>query len=237
MSALLAAALIEQRAGIESLLHYTCRDRNLIGMQADLLGAHALGLRNVLLVTGEPARAGDYADATSVFDVDSIGLTNMVTRLNHGLDVGGQSIGRPTAFHVGVGFNPFAASPDQEQRRFAFKREAGAEFVVMPPVFDFEGFRAALPELKAAGRPLLAGLHVLADTREAEFLANEVPGVRIPEAVVARMRAAEADGNAMEEGLRIAVELAEQLTGQVAGVILSGVSTAEAADAIRLKVL
>jgi homocysteine S-methyltransferase len=237
MSALLAAALIEQRAGTESLLHYTCRDRNLIGMQADLLGAHALGLRNVLLVTGEPARAGDYADATSVFDVDSIGLTNMVTRLNHGLDVGGQSIGRPTAFHVGVAFNPFAASPDQEQRRFAFKREAGAEFVVMPPVFDFAGFEAALPELEAAGRPLLVGLHVLADTREAEFLANEVPGVRIPEPVVVRMRAAEAEGRAAEEGLSIAVELAGLLAGRVSGVILSGAVPAGAADAIRLKVL
>jgi len=237
MSALLAAALIEQRAGTESLLHYTCRDRNLIGMQADLLGAHALGLRNVLLVTGEPARAGDYADATSVFDVDSIGLTNMVTRLNHGLDVGGQSIGRPTAFHVGVSFNPFAASPDQEQRRFAFKREAGAEFVVVPPVFDFAGFETALPELEASGRALLVGLHVLADTREAEFLANEVPGVRIAESLVARMRAAEAAGNAAEEGLRIAVELAGRLAGRVAGVILSGASAAEAADAIRLKVL
>jgi methionine synthase / methylenetetrahydrofolate reductase(NADPH) len=237
MSALLAAALVEQRAGAESLLHYTCRDRNLIGMQADLLGAHALGLRNVLLVTGEPARAGDYADATSVFDVDSIGLTNMVTRLNHGFDVGGQSIGRPTAFHVGVAFNPFAASPDQEQRRFSFKREAGAEFVVMPPVFDLAGFEAALPELAAAGRPVLAGVHVLADTQEAEFLANEVPGVRIPGPIVERMRAAETAGGAADEGLRIAVELVGALAGRVAGVILSGESPALAADAIRAKVL
>lgn len=237
MSALLAAALVQQRAGAEALLHYTCRDRNLIGMQADLLGAHALGLRNVLLVTGEPARAGDYADATSVFDVDSIGLTNMVTRLNHGLDVGGQSIGRPTAFHAGVAFNPFAASPDQEVRRFGFKREAGAEFVVLPPVFDPAGLDASMPELEGAGRPLLAGLHVLADTREAEFLANEVPGVRIPDAIVVRMRTAEAEGRAAEEGLQIAVELAAALAGRVAGVILSGAGLADAADAIRGKVL
>jgi len=237
MSALLAAALIEQRAGIETLLHYSCRDRNLIGMQADLLGAHALGLRNVLLVTGEPARAGDYADATSVFDVDSIGLTNMVTRLNHGFDVGGQSIGAPTAFHTGVAFNPFAVSPEQEQRRFAFKRDAGAEFVVLPPVFDLEGLDRAMPELAAGGRPVLAGLHVLADTQEAEFLANEVPGVRIPDWVVVRMRTAEGEGRAGDEGLRIAVELASALSSRVAGVILSGESAADAAGAIRAKVL
>ena len=238
MSALLAATLVEQRAGIEALLSYTCRDRNLIGMQADLLGAHALGLRNVLLVTGEPARAGDYSDATSVFDVDSIGLTNMVTRLNHGLDVGGQTIGRPTAFHAGVAFNPFAVSLDQERRRFGFKREAGAEFVVLPPVFDLEGLEAALPELQQAGRPLLAGVHVLAEAREAEFLANEVPGSHVPESVIVRMRKAEAAGQGGDEGLQIAIQVATALRPRVAGLILSGTgSLTEAVDAIRGKVL
>ncbi|MEX2272979.1 MAG: bifunctional homocysteine S-methyltransferase/methylenetetrahydrofolate reductase [Vicinamibacterales bacterium] len=238
MSALLAAALVEQRAGAESLLHYSCRDRNLISMQADLLGAHALGLRNVLVVTGEPGRAGDYADATSVFDVDSIGLTNMATRLNHGFDVGGQTIGRPTSFHIGVAFNPFAVSPDQEQRRFAFKQEAGAEFVVLPPVFDTAGLADAMPELVAADRPVLAGLHVLADCREAEFLANEVPGVRIPDAILTRMRTAEAEGRAAGEGLQIAVELAGAMAGLVSGIVLSGADAlADAADAIRAKVL
>ena len=238
MSALLAAALVEQQAGAEALLHYSCRDRNLIGMQADLLGAHALGLRNILLVTGEPAREGDYADATSVFDVDSIGLMNMVTRLNQGFDVGGQSIGRPTAFHAGAAFNPFAISPDQEHRRFAFKREAGAEFVVLPPVFDADGLNKVMPELAGSGLFVLAGVHVLADCREAEFLANEVPGVRIPESILARMRAAEAEGNGAGEGLRIAVELAAALAGTVSGIILSGTEAlAGAADAIRAKVL
>jgi homocysteine S-methyltransferase len=238
MSALLAAALVAQQGGPDVLLHYTCRDRNLIGMQADLLGAHALGLRNVLLVTGEPARAGDYSDATSVFDVDSIGLTNMVTRLNHGFDVGGQSIGRPTAFHAGVAFNPFAASPAQEQRRFGFKREAGAEFVVMPAVFDVAGVEGVLPELSAAGRPVLAGVHVLGNSREAEFLANEVPGVRIPEPVVMRMRLAEAEGRGREEGIRIAVEVATALAGRIAGIVLSGSGPLnEAAGAIRAKLL
>ncbi len=238
MSALLAAALIQQRAGAEALLHYTCRDRNLIGMQADLLGAHALGLRNVLLVTGDPAREGDYSDATSVFDVDSIGLTNMVTRLNHGFDVGGQTIGRPTAFLTGVAFNPFAVSPDQEQRRFEFKQEAGAEFVVVPPVFDLDGFLQALPQLRAAARPVLVGLHVLADSREAEFLANEVPGVRMPAAVVARMREAEAEGRHAAEGLAVATELAGALREHVAGLVLSGTDgLVAAAESIRGKVL
>jgi homocysteine S-methyltransferase len=237
MSALLAAALIQQRAEIDTLLSYTCRDRNLIGMQADLLGAHALGLRNVLLVTGEPARAGDYSDATSVFDIDSIGLTNMVTRLNHGFDVGGQTIGKPTSFHTGVAFNPFPVSAEQERRRFGFKQEAGAEFVVLPPVFDMEGLEGALPALTSAG-PVLAGLHVLADTREAEFFANEVPGARVPAALIARMRDAEAEGRAAEAGLQIALTVAGALKGRVAGLILSGTGNlAEAADAIRAKVL
>ena len=236
MSALLAAALLKQRVQAEPLLHYSCRDRNLIGMQADLLGAHALGLRNVLLVTGEPARAGDYADATSVFDVDSIGLTNMVTRLNQGFDVGGQSIGSPTAFHAGVSFNPFAPSPDQEQRRFQYKQEAGAEFVVLPPVFDLTGFESCWPLLHESRRPVLAGVHVLADSREAEFLANEVPGMRVPESLVVRMRTAEEAGRAAEEGLAIAVELAASLRGRVSGVILSGERLADAAEAIRRKV-
>ena len=192
----------------------------------------------MLLVTGEPARAGDYSDATTVFDVDSIGLTNMVTRLNQGFDVGGQSIGRPTAFHAGVAFNPFAVSADQERRRFGFKLEAGAEFVVLPAVFDLDGLDAVMPDLSAAGRPLLAGLHVLADSREAEFLANEVPGARVPESVVVRMRTAEADGRAAEEGLRIALQVAEGLRDRVSGLIVSGAgSLMGAVDAIRAKLL
>ena len=111
LSALSLAVLIEQQAGIETLLHYSCRDRNLLGIQSDLLGAHAMGLRNLLLITGDPGRVGDYPDATAVFDVDSIGLTNVVSRLNHGSDVGGQAIGAPTAFHIGVSVNPGGVEP------------------------------------------------------------------------------------------------------------------------------
>ena len=121
ISALSLAVLIEQQAGVETLLQYACRDRNLLGIQSDLLGAHAMGLRNLMLVTGDPGRVGDYPDATAVFDVDSIGLTNVVARLNHGRDVGGQAIGAPTGFHIGVSVNPSAANLDEELRRFAYK--------------------------------------------------------------------------------------------------------------------
>ena len=147
--------LIEQQAGIETLLHYSCRDRNLLGIQSDLLGAHAMGLRNLLLVTGDPGRVGDYPDATAVFDVDSIGLTNVVSRLNHGCDVGGQAIGAPTGFHIGVSVNPAAPNLDEELRRFEYKVEAGAEFVVTRPVFDVGGFERvpqAHRDRAAAGR-------------------------------------------------------------------------------------
>jgi homocysteine S-methyltransferase len=144
ISALSLAVLIEQQAGIETVLHYSCRDRNLVGIQSDLLGAHAMGLRNLLLITGDPGRAGDYPDATTVFDVDSIGLTNVVSRLNRGCDVGGQSIGAPTGFHVGVSLNPAAPNLDHELKRFEYKVEAGAEFVVTRPIFDVAAFERFL---------------------------------------------------------------------------------------------
>ena len=149
LSALALALLVEQQAGIETVLHYACRDRNLLGIQSDLLGAHAIGLRNLLLITGDPGRVGDYPDATAVFDVDSIGLTNLVTRLNHGGDIGGQPIGAPTAFHIGVSVNPAASNMDEEFRRFDYKVEAGAEFVVTRPVFDLRGFERFLKRIES----------------------------------------------------------------------------------------
>ncbi len=136
MSALAAALLVQQQAGLETILHYACRDRNLLGMQSDLLGAHSMGVRNLLIVTGDPPRMGDYPDATAVFDVDSIGLTNVVARLNRGFDIGQQPIGQPTAFHIGVAVNPGALDLDDEIRRFAYKVEAGAEFAITQPVFE-----------------------------------------------------------------------------------------------------
>jgi methionine synthase I (cobalamin-dependent)/5,10-methylenetetrahydrofolate reductase len=187
MSALAASMIVLQQAGIEPILHYACRDRNLLGMQSDLLGAHAMGIRNVLLVTGDPTYAGDYPDATTVYDVDSIGLTNVVARLNQGLDIGGQSIGAPTAFHIGVAVNPSAIDPDHELRRFRYKVEAGAEFAITQPVFDVEALVTFL-ERSGAPIPILASIVPLESLRHAEFLANEVPGVSVSAAVVERKR-------------------------------------------------
>lgn len=221
MSALSSAVIIQQQAGVEPILHYACRDRNLLGMQSDLLGAHSMGIRNVLLVTGDPPKVGDYPDATAVFDVDSIGLTNVVTRLNQGLDIGGQPIGLPTAFHIGVALNPGAVNVEEELRRFAYKVEAGAEFAVSQPVFDVDELRAVLERVRHHGIPIIAGIMPFESVRHAEFMANEVPGVRVPEALLERMRAAEAAGRAADEGLAIAREIASEIRPLVQGVQIS----------------
>jgi homocysteine S-methyltransferase len=221
LSALSLAVLIEQHAGIETLLHYACRDRNLLGIQSDLLGAHAMGLRNVMLVTGDPGRVGDYPDATAVFDVDSIGLTNVVARLNHGSDIGGQAIGAPTAFHIGVTVNPSATNLDQELRRFEYKVEAGAEFVVTRPVFDLAGFETFRKRIEGAKLPVVAGVFPFESARNAEFMANEVPGVRVPDALLDRMRRADGADAAVREGIAIAREIAAALRGSVQGVQIS----------------
>jgi homocysteine S-methyltransferase len=217
ISALSLAALVEQQAGVETLLHYACRDRNLLGIQSDLLGAHAMGVRNLMLVTGDPGRVGDYPDATAVFDVDSIGLTNVVARLNRGCDIGGQPIGAPTAFHIGVSINPAAPNMDQELRRFEYKVEAGAEFVVTRPVFDVRGFEQLLKRIEPAGLPIVAGLFPFESARNAEFMANEVPGVRVPDTLVERMRKADMPSSGAAEGVAIAREIAYELRGAVQG--------------------
>jgi len=221
VSALSLAVLIEQQAGIETVLHYSCRDRNLLGIQSDLLGAHAMGLRNLMLVTGDPGRVGDYPDATAVFDVDSIGLTNVVARLNRGCDVGGQPIGAPTGFHIGVAVNPAAANMDQELRRFDYKVEAGAEFIVTRPVFDVRAFSAFLKRIEHARLPIVAGVYPFEDARNAEFMANEVEGVGVPDALVERMRRQSSADGAAAEGIAIAREIAAELRGQVQGLQVS----------------
>ena len=169
MSALATAIIVQQQAGVETILHYACRDRNLLGMQSDLLGAHSMGVRNVLLVTGDPPRIGDYPDATAVFDVDSIGLTNVVARLNQGFDIGGQPIGEPTAFHIGVAVNPGAFNLDEELRRFAYKVEAGAEFAMTQPVFDLAEFEAFIARVASHRIPIVAAILPLESTRHAEL--------------------------------------------------------------------
>jgi homocysteine S-methyltransferase len=221
MSALSAAVLVQQQAGVEPVLHYACRDRNLLAMQSDLLGAHSMGVRNLLIVTGDPPKLGDYPDATSVSDVDSIGLTNVVAQLNRGFDIGGQGIGQPTSFHIGVAVNPGAFSQEEELRRFAYKVAAGAEFAVTQPVFDVAEFRSFLARIQDHRIPIIAGVLPLESLRHAEFMANEVPGVRVPDAVLDRMREAEADSRAPEEGLAIARDIAAQIRPLVQGVQIS----------------
>jgi methionine synthase I (cobalamin-dependent)/5,10-methylenetetrahydrofolate reductase len=221
MSALSAAVLVQQQTGMDTILHYACRDRNLLGMQSDLLGAHSMGVRNLLLITGDPPQVGDYPDATGVFDVDSIGLTNVVTQLNRGFDIGGQSIGVPTAFHIGVAANPGALDSDEELRRFEYKVQAGAEFAITQPVFDAVELGRFLSRVEGFRIPVLAAVAPLESLRHAEFMANEVPGVKVPDAVVERMRRAEASGHAATEGLAIAREIAAEIRPLVQGFQIS----------------
>ena len=193
MSALATAVLVEQQIGIESVLHYCCRDRNLLGMMSDLLGAAALGLRNLLVITGDPPKMGPYPDATAVFDIDSIGLTNMVNKLNHGLDLGNNPIGEPTAFCIGVGVNPGAINLDEEIKRFEWKVEAGAQYAITQPVFDTDQLRDFLKRIEHVRIPIIAGIWPLVSYRNAEFLHNEVPGVRVTPSIMDRMREASDD--------------------------------------------
>ena len=223
MSAVLVSILIQQQLGIEAVTHYCCRDRNLLGMLSDLLGASAMGLHNVLVITGDPPKMGPYPDATAVFDIDSIGLTNLVSRLNRGLDPGGNAIGMPTRFVIGVGVNPAAVDPAQERRRFEWKVEAGAEFAITQPVFDVAQLERFLGTLGDSRIPVVAGIWPLTSARNAEFLANEVPGVTVPAGIIQRMRNASAKSkeHAIAEGIAIAREMLEQVRGSVQGVQVS----------------
>src|SRR5438034_551689 len=223
MGVLPSAILIQKEVGIETVIHYCCRDRNLLGMLSDILGAHAAGLRNILIITGDPPKMGPYPEATAVFDIDSIGLTNLVYRLNHGLDPGNNPIGAPTQWAIGVGVNPGAVDLDRELSRFAWKVDAGAEFAVTQPVFDptqLEAFLARVGQFKI---PIVAGIWPLLSLRNAEFLANEVPGVSVPESVLTRMRQAQDKGKeaALAEGVKIAREMFQQVKGTVQGVQVS----------------
>jgi homocysteine S-methyltransferase len=227
MGAIATALLVEQRVGIEAVTHYACRDRNLLGMLSDLLGAAALGLHNLLVITGDPPKMGPYPDATAVFDVDAIGLTNLVANLNRGLDPGGNAIGQPTRFVVGVGVNPAAVDPAHERERFRYKVEAGAEYAITQPVFDaaqLERFLADVDRDLGGDRPpIVAGIWPLVSARNAEFLANEVPGVTVPEAVLERMRRANARSkeHAVAEGIAIAREMLARVRPVVQGVQVS----------------
>jgi homocysteine S-methyltransferase len=219
-SAMALAVLIQQQGQVEVLLHFACRGRTLVAMQSDLVGLHAMGVRNVLLTTGQPVTRGDYPDATAGVDVDAIGLTNLVVRLNQGLDLAGQPIGAPTHFHIGVAVNPFAPDLDAEWRRLDHKIEAGAEFLVTPPIFDVDAFEAVLPRLRATGRPVVAGLAALEGIRHAEFFASEVAGVRLPDQVLHRLRQAIDD---RADALAFTVETAARLREAADGIQLTAV--------------
>ena len=221
MGVLAVSTLIEQRVGIEAVVHYCCRDRNLLGMTSDLLGAAGLGLRNLLIITGDPPKMGPYPEATAVFDIDSIGLVNMVNRLNHGLDIGGNPIGNPTSFYIGVGVNPCAVDIEYELRRFEWKVEAGAEFAITQPTFDVNQLRRFLKHIESYRIPVIAGIWPLVSYRNAEFLANEVPGVVVPESVLTRMHRITDKDAAREEGLAIARETLADVRDLVQGVQVS----------------
>lgn len=223
MSAQATAVLVEREIGIEAVLHYCCRDRNLLGMMSDLLGAAALGLHNLLIITGDPPKMGPYPDATAVFDIDAIGLTNMVNKLNHGLDIGNNPIGRPTAFSIGVGVNPGAVNMEEEIRRFEWKVEAGAEYAITQPVFDTEQLKRFLDLIAHVRIPIVAGIWPLVSFRNAEFLHNEVPGVEVTAEILERMRVASEKGKeeAREEGIAIARESLIAVRDVIQGVQVS----------------
>jgi homocysteine S-methyltransferase len=223
LSALSLAVLIHQRTGIETVLQCSARDRSLLDLQSDLLGAHAMGIRNIVLVTGDVPLAGDYSDAAAVVDVDSIGLLNAVARFNHGTDVGGQAIGQPTAFHIGVTVNPCAEDLDREMQRFEYKLDAGADFVVTRPVFDPQSFDRVAQRLEDADLPVILSLRPLDSVLDAEWMANEMPGSQIPDGVLERMRRAKSPEAAAVEGIAIARDVYASLKSRVQGVLVTAV--------------
>jgi len=206
MSAQALCVLLQEKVGIDTILHYTCRDRNLLGIQSDLLGAHALGLRNVLAITGDPPKLGDYPDATAVYDVDSIGLIRIMDNLNHGADLAGNLMGPSLAIHVGCGADPSKPDMEKEVRRLEEKVKGGAEYIMTQPVYDPRSLERFLSLMKHIDVPLLVGILPLYSHKNAEFLHNEVPGMSIPDDIRERMRVAGSGERAQLEGVRIAQE-------------------------------
>jgi methionine synthase I (cobalamin-dependent)/5,10-methylenetetrahydrofolate reductase len=220
MSAQSLCIQIQQHTGIETVLHYTCRDRNILSIQSDLLGASSIGLRNILCLTGDPPKLGNYPDATAVFDVDAIGLVNLVRRLNHGLDIGSNSIAASTNFTIGVAANPGVPDIDQELRRFAYKVEAGAEYAITQPVFDLRLLEEFLERIAEFRIPVIAGIWPLTSLRNAEFMKNDLR-VSMPEEIMLRMAQADTPDAARLEGIKIAQEMLEAVRPMVQGVQVS----------------
>lgn len=220
MSAQSLCIQIQQHTGIETILHYTCRDRNVLSIQSDLLGASSIGLRNILCLTGDPPKLGNYPDATAVFDVDAIGLVNIVRRLNHGLDIGSNSIGASTNFTIGVAANPGVPDIEHELRRFAYKVEAGAEYSITQPVFDLRLLEEFLNRIESFRIPVIAGIWPLTSLRNAEFMKNDLR-VSMPEEIMLRMAQADTPDAARKEGILIAQEMLEAVRPMVEGVQVS----------------
>lgn len=220
MSAQSLCVQIQQHVGIETILHYTCRDRNVLSIQSDLLGASSIGLKNILCLTGDPPKLGNYPDATAVFDVDAIGLVNIVRNLNHGLDIGKNSIGASTGFTVAVAANPGVPDIDQEVRRFAYKVEAGAEYAITQPVFDLKLLEEFLRRIEGFRIPVIAGIWPLTSLRNAEFMKNDLR-VSMPEEIMARMATAASPDAAKAEGVKIAQEMLAEVRPMVQGVQVS----------------
>jgi len=214
------STLLQQQAGIEAILHYTCRDRNVLCIQSDLLGAAAVGIRNLICITGDPPKMGGYPDATAVFDVDAIGLVNIVHNLNRGLDIGGNPIGNGTSFVIGIGANPGVLNLDEEIRRFEYKVEAGAEYAVTQPVFDLSLLEKFLRRIESSKIPVVAGIWPLVSARNAEFMKNELR-VSVPDSILERMSRAANPEAARQEGVAIAREMLIAVRGMVQGAQIS----------------
>ena len=214
------ATLMQQQVGIEVVLHYTCRDRNVLSIQSDLLGASSIGIHNLICITGDPPKLGNYPDATAVFDVDAIGLVNIVSNLNKGLDIGANSIGNGTTFVIGVGANPGAPDLDEEVRRFEYKVEAGAEYAVTQPVFDVALLENFLKRIAHCRIPVIAGIWPLISVRNAEFMKNELR-VSVPDDVIDRMARAASAESARYEGVAIARQMLLAVRGLVQGAQIS----------------
>jgi methionine synthase / methylenetetrahydrofolate reductase(NADPH) len=220
MSNMMLCVLVQQQVGIETVLHYTCRDRNVLGIQSDLLGVSAIGLRNILCITGDPPKMGNYPDATAVFDVDSIGLVNIASKLNHGLDIGDNPVGVSTGFTIGVGANPGAPDIDAEIRRFEYKVAAGAEYVITQPVFDLKLLEDFMRRTEHCRIPVIAGIWPLTSVRNAEFMKNELR-VSVPDEIIVRMAKATSAEAARSEGVVIAREMISAVRSAVQGAQVS----------------
>lgn len=222
ISPMVAGVMIEQKIGIEVILHYCCRDRNLIGMQSDILGGYAAGIKNYLVITGDPPKLGNYPQATAVFDVDAVGLTKVIHNLNRGEDIAGNEINPPTSILIGVGANPCAINLENEIKHFYNKIEAGAEYVMTQPVFDADTLLRFIDiTSKYKQIPVVAGIWPLVSLKNALFLKNEVPGVEIPDRIIERMEKANTKEDALKIGIEIAHEIKQKIDSSVQGYQIS----------------